>query len=121
MTDKRELLERVKAAHGPDRELDWRIAEHFAIPETWKHSSLWPPFMEGSKFDLSIPVFTGSIDAACAFAEKLLPGEWLGIMARAIEDVKQRATRSFEFDLAALPLAIIAATLTAHTQETTND
>lgn len=68
------LIERLEKAIGPDRELDWRIAEKFDIPERWPTSALWPPFMPKSKYDKSIPAYSASIDAAVALVERVLPG-----------------------------------------------
>ncbi len=68
-----DLIERLTKAEGPSRELDWRIAEQFNIPEEWRVLPMWPPFMKGSKFDKAIPSFTASIDAAIAFKDSVLP------------------------------------------------
>ena len=60
MSELAELLERVKAATGPDRELDWDIQQsQFGIEQTDFHGT---------------PRYTASIDAALALAERLLPG-----------------------------------------------
>lgn len=69
----RELIAKLEAATGPDRELDWRIAEKFDIPDRWPASTQWPPFSPKSKYDKSIPTLTASIDAAVALAERVLP------------------------------------------------
>ncbi|NEI71069.1 hypothetical protein GR212_15930 [Rhizobium lusitanum] len=69
-----DLIAKLESADGASRELDWRIAEAFDIPEKWMRSSDWPPFMVGSKFDKGIPAFTGSLDAAAKLAERLLAG-----------------------------------------------
>lgn len=71
----KDLIERLEKLPGADRETDWKIADLFAIPEPWPESSIWPPFQANSRFEKSIPAFTGSIDAAVALAEELLP-DW---------------------------------------------
>jgi hypothetical protein len=58
-----QLAERCEKASGPDRELEWRIAEAIGVGE-WRQSAVWPPFMPGSKIDKSIPTYTASLDAA---------------------------------------------------------
>jgi len=70
----RDIIIRLEDAKGPDRELDWRIAETFDIPEKWVESTLWPPFMNGSPIDRKIPHYSASIDAAITLAEQMLPG-----------------------------------------------
>lgn len=86
MTPLPDLLERVTAASGPDRELDYLIAE-------WEHPFLaknryrrlegdrgWispmPP-IPGSGHVAAAPDYTGSTDAALALVERRLPNcEW---------------------------------------------
>lgn len=58
-----DLAERCEKASGPDRELEWRIAEAIGVGE-WRQSTVWPPFMPGSKIDKAIPAYTASLDAA---------------------------------------------------------
>lgn len=77
ITALKELLERVQKAEGARRTLDWHIAEAFDTPEPWPVTSgMWPPFMEGSKFDKAIPRYTSSLDACVALIEKVLPDWW---------------------------------------------
>jgi hypothetical protein len=73
------LIERVRAATGPDRETDWRIAQAFDLPEPWPESALWPPFAPSSKFDKAIPHCTASIDAALALVDRVLPGALISL------------------------------------------
>lgn len=110
----RDLIERLEKASGPDRELDWRIAEKFDIPERWPTSALWPPFMPKSKYDKSIPSFTASIDAAVALVERVLPGWnwWLGGIGRAAVDRKDPHSR-FEAINASPAIALCLALLRA--------
>ncbi len=68
-----DLIDRLTMSEGPSRELDWRIAEQFNIPEEWRVLPMWPPFMKGSKFEKEIPAFTASIDAAIALKDRVLP------------------------------------------------
>lgn len=91
MSELVELLERVKAATGPDRELDFRI--HIAVIE----DVVWPvrdrlgritnpdyrmsDYLRGYSSvinsddqDFDFPRYTSSIDAALALTERLLPG-----------------------------------------------
>jgi len=70
MTDLNELLERVKAATGPDRQLDYVLFCHFAPMEV---ASAWHP-LNGHKY-------TSSIDAALALCGRALPGYWY-VMAK---------------------------------------
>lgn len=68
-------------ATGPSRDIDWKIAEALNLPEPWKPSAVWPPFMDGSKFDKAIPQFSASIDAAAGLIDHLQPG-WYWTLAR---------------------------------------
>ena len=82
MSDLAELLERVRAATGPDRSIDVAIAIAFP-PEGEKRRELsdastrcgqyWysHKYEEGSRSALE---FTASIDAALALTERMLPG-----------------------------------------------
>jgi hypothetical protein len=58
-----ELLERVKAASGPDREIDMAIAREFDLFET----------LMGDRRFMRPFYFTASIDAAVALIERALP------------------------------------------------
>lgn len=69
------LLERVKAATGPDRALDWYVADatgHQSFNTSIQ--GMWPPFMKGSRADKAVPTYTASIDATLALVERMLPG-----------------------------------------------
>lgn len=87
-----ELLERVRAATGPDRELDVRLQAHFdgrVVRESegmLLAKSTKPPYDEcligrvdpgvrSRNFTIagSCPAFTASIDAAVALVERMLP------------------------------------------------
>lgn len=75
MADKAQLeslLERVRAATGPDRELDYAVSR-FADGELARHSSLHLPY-------------TASIDASLALVERLLPGWRWGISSHSLKD-----------------------------------
>jgi hypothetical protein len=108
MSDLASLLEKVRSAQGPDRALDWHVADATG------HESF-------------VPAYTASIDAALALVERKLPG-WRVAMytdgegkgpcclaLRGDEPVKANCQAP------TLPLAILAAMLTALiTQETPN-
>jgi len=68
-----DIIKRLEGAMGPDRELDWRIADALNIPSKWSDSTIWPPFMKGSAIDKEIPLFSSSIDASLALVERMLP------------------------------------------------
>lgn len=71
-----ELLERVEAATGPDRELDRDILKALPTPtDGW--GSVWPEHITWDSLTLLSPwaaPITASIDAAVALVEKMLPG-----------------------------------------------
>lgn len=79
VTKLEELIAELEKADGPNRDLDWRIAEIFDIPDAWPETASWPPFMAGSKFDKDIPLFTSSLDAAVALVERVLPGAQISL------------------------------------------
>jgi hypothetical protein len=119
------LLERVKAATGPDREMDRSIWRHFnPLPAGRASDVVLPPgFGQGALNDAldPTPVLTASTDAALGLVERLMPGwrfamytdgEGKGPCCRAMrgdEPVKANCHAS------TLPLAILAALLTAST------
>lgn len=87
-----ELIERVKAATGPDREIDGAIAAALKLGDNlpdWakKWAGEWKPTIQGSVVlmhgdrtpgpHFSAPSFTASIDAIVALIEAKLPdSEW---------------------------------------------
>lgn len=69
----KELIERVKAATGPDRELDAFIGWHV---DGWASSICPEPqhvALMVSKNGLPVPTYTASVDAALILAERLCP------------------------------------------------
>lgn len=90
MTDLPTLLERVKAASGPDRELDADIHLVFQSPSASTEAGRWrkpillerehqrPGILEYVKISgvsaRPAPTFTASLDAVIAMAERVLPG-----------------------------------------------
>lgn len=71
------LLERVKAATGPNQELDAQIGLAFGWEPNIYHTAWFPPdYDDDLKDDYlpQLPLFTASIDAALALVEKVLPG-----------------------------------------------
>lgn len=113
------LLERVKAATGPDRELDDAILKSLNI-HSWAGRMSYPELPMWVDFGPSN--ITGSIDAALALTQRVLPGwHW------SIYDTDGRGRKNCQvetpdhqgepFDGVATtaPLAIIAATLSALT------
>lgn len=107
MSDLMELLERVRKATGPDRELERDI--------------MVEAFGDGVRNALPVPTYTASIDAALALVERKLPG-WIWMLDK-------NESGPFDFVLWAetglrakanamgptAPLAILAALLTALT------
>ena len=65
----RDIEARLAAATGPDRELEWSIADAFGHPAFDLKISLWPPFALQSPADRSIPRYTASIDATVVLCE----------------------------------------------------
>lgn len=81
------LLERVKAASGPDREMDaavWLALEPGVTRKQWSyiHTASGQECRMDETRDATgrlivVPSFTASIDAALALVERVLPG-WFG-------------------------------------------
>ena len=59
-----DLISRVEKLTGPDREVDWLIAEAIGHDSFSVTSTQFPPFAAGSKADKAIPHYTRSLDAA---------------------------------------------------------
>jgi hypothetical protein len=79
------ILERLRAATGPDRELDALIWLETTDGATRRESTvtsstnLWPPYTIDETRDatgrlITVPSYTASIDAALALVERMLPG-----------------------------------------------
>ena len=102
MSDIPSLLSRVRAASGPDRELDadiWRAL-------CWEHHS--HEIAKGTPF-------TGSIDAAVALVERALP-EWCYSIGKNCA-IMWDDERIVETEAASNALALIAALLAALEQK----
>lgn len=141
MTDLNELLERVKAATGPDREIDvallhlwdpdhealrsyderYQIELRDGVFSVWKTDG-------GYSASVPFPRFTASIDAALALVGRVLPG-WNvqfgtlksgGARARVALDWPEVAPLDECYDAPTAPLAILAALLLSLTKERTN-
>lgn len=67
-----DLIARLEAATGPDRELDWRIADAIGHPSFAMKIVMWPPLSIGSRADRYVPRYTSSIDAARTLSNWLL-------------------------------------------------
>lgn len=104
MSDLVDLLERVRSATGPDRELDEALRVQLGYPpKPWN--------------------YTASIDAALALTERVLPGwVWLKKSPKVIslyrpltdeEDAAKAWAKHYDGTGATAPIAILAATLSA--------
>ncbi|MBO9589583.1 hypothetical protein [Devosia sp.] len=113
MTDLNELLERVKKAPGPDRELDADLAR-----------ALGWAFIEGDGEDripLALPCFTFSADDAMRLAQNALPARWEIAMGTCGEEDMPWACltepdepcRDFSANAPTMELAIVEALLSA--------
>lgn len=114
------LLDRVRAANGPDREIDWRIAEMLSIPEPWRGSTIWPPFMANSKFDKAIPAYTASLDVITALIERELPDWHIAMGTVGEQDMPwacliepEDPCRDFSASAPTITLALVEALLSA--------
>lgn len=126
MSDLERLLTMVKAATGPDRELDEDILKHLGFHSwagrmSYRKSPIW--------IDFGSSEITASIDAALALVERTLPG-WI------VSDLCQNSRHAGDpwgcelsvyygsdpsknrsafsgYDFPSAPIAILAALLTA--------
>ena len=89
------ILERLRAATGPDRELDALIWLETTDGATRRESTvtsstnLWSPYTIDETRDatgrlITVPSYTASIDAALALVERMLPG--CGVVIHANND-----------------------------------
>lgn len=79
MSATQDLLERVRAATGPDRKLDAAIIKAHD-PGSWARFRNWASMPSGAPEDMVerdaaryCPMLTASLDAALALVERLLP------------------------------------------------
>lgn len=79
-----ELLERVKAATGPDRQLDADVLAACGYRVNDLQRNRWRVWLDGQW--ASMPEISASIDAAKALVERVLPGVfWMLAKGRASE------------------------------------
>ncbi len=129
------LLDRVRAAMGPNRELDHEIALTLRSPgfrsqtyPEWAHRSGLSPSVMWSclQYDAGgnpekVSAYTSSIDAAVALVERCFPGWKWGVHPHAQAGLyRAHVTKSSPFrpmpnigDAGTPPLAIVAALLSA--------
>lgn len=93
MTDLSELIERVRAATGPDRELDAAVLKHFGFHSwigrmSYHDAPLW--------IDFGSSEITASIDAAIALAERVLPGRALVVRNSGYAELQHPRNRRFD-------------------------
>lgn len=124
MTDLQGLIERLEKAEGPDRELDNSLTLA-AFPEG--RIVLAPDqrydYIMGSSGGGPVSPLTASIDAAVAFAERVLPGCWYQIAKGKLRDAEPLFGALILFGSdevlgagehpTSLPIAILIATLRA--------
>lgn len=107
MTDLTELIERVRNASGPDRELDALIEVEARRLDAYRVGlddntrAHWKATIDGDVFDTgtsyAAPHVTASLDAIIALTEKRLPGVWYFIAkGRARPDEPLFAVRLIE-------------------------
>lgn len=140
MTDLNELLERVKAATGPDRELDRDIcialqyggensegAANVRVDPEWGDDNDLIFEIGAEECCNPIPELTASIDAALALAERVLPGWEIALGTCGLNNCPwacltepEEPFRGFAADAPTMELAFIEALLQALTKERTN-
>jgi hypothetical protein len=135
MTDLKALLERLRQAERPDRYADchlWVIAQggdaRMVVCDSSTQDFVWERGIDGMwirsvvRFR-AVPKYTASIDAALALVARVLPGwAWLKKSERVItlyrplteeEDATKAWATHYDADGATIPIAILAALLTA--------
>lgn len=126
MTDLEGLVERLREAKGPDREIDGDLFFELdpEFPNFAMHMSALPDpatFATGAYTSVKAPAYTSSIDAALALVERVLPG-WrydlhsprFGTPFEAVLMDGDGAARKIVVSTApTAPIAILAALLTA--------
>lgn len=125
MTDLQTLLSRVEKATGPDRELDALIdITLFGGEMIWKQANytmeMYPVSRRASANHVGglaiehVPLVTASVDAALAFAERVLPGCHIDMSTDNCAFVRIEDWDVGEaWNMPTLPIAIILAVLTA--------
>lgn len=135
MSDLASLLRRVKAATGPDRELDWSLHdvafveffEQYGYRRKGEFYVTASPAVPGGERISAPEYYTASIDAALALVDKMLPGRfalnlhWLPDSLGFAYFGKRREYTHDEDWLPSLPLAILAALLTALIEKEKSD
>jgi len=123
-TDLNALLERVKAAKGPDREID--IAIHVIVTNEGRigdYASVDEYTNSAIQLGWNTPRVTSSIDAALALTERVLPGAkrsatelvagWAASVLIVDSGHPDFVSEDYHADAPTAPLAILAATLQA--------
>lgn len=109
-TDLTALAERLRAATGPDRELDYTILSALFPREAYETGTL------------NTPPLTASVDASLGLVERVLPGRVPDILHDALEAMAGNGPFQFRWPGTAttaltmrevLPLAILLALVTA--------
>lgn len=126
MTSLPELLKRVEAASGPDRELD--AAVEVALDQQTADGRARARYYSGYRDDELPPPLTASIDAALALVEMVLPGWFwnIGQFPNIRAQLAQPTVTEFgnaighraDETAGTIPLAILAALLKAKIAET---
>lgn len=81
MTDLPSLIERLKAAEGPSRELDFDIASALGLCQTRNGVAYQWSEAGSTSYLYYPPEFTASLDATIALVERKLPGWSFGFIA----------------------------------------
>lgn len=126
MMELTELIERVEALSGPDREASRDIWMYFGTPE-WKRAYIEAqapcgcPHEQAVEYSVRhLPDITASIDAALSFAERVMPGWTWCVGTDGSDDFFANVWNGVEEANAYAPtppLAIILATLRAKAEE----
>lgn len=117
-----ELLERVKAATGPDRMLDGALHVHFSDGRLTEHDDFG--WVKGPRDIGEAPRLTASLDAALALVERVRPGSWIELTGpRKYLNIPSPVPNYWRAECGAIgwgaspALALLAALLTAEVQQ----